>query len=434
MFLNAQYIQVNVCLSVFTLQGGLLGYTMMLASYWGVKRVSEFRPLVEELGPVVLDPYGGSGELIRAALAAGKRAIYNDLNPVAAVIAKFNTVLTKSDIAELKRCLSRTGSLRNFADRLYTAYCEKCGKIARIKFNVWHDGVCTSYLECGHTAVCKDISSEFRGFLTRRLAYEDGKPFKKAKPLTLKELFTRRNLLLLTLLHDIVLECGELSKLVFISILFASSKMAFIPQSKFSKKGWRPSWAVPAYWLPRTFAEYNPVELFEKTASRILRARPREFRVGSPNDVLEGRADVAFLVGDVLDLDIPHASVDVFTDPPYYGDIQYAELYYFHAVWLGLDFSKVFENELIVNEARGLTYNTYLERLDRHISKLSDLTREKAIFILRGGRNFQDLLDIISKYYYVYDIQNVQKGRKGSRIGDTPQHYTYYIIKATVKR
>jgi len=346
-------------------------------------------------------------------------------------------VLTKSDVVELKRCLSRTSSLRNFADRLYTAYCERCGKIVRVKFNIWHDGVCTSYLECRHTAVCKDVSGEFRGFLTRKLTYEDGKPFKKAKPLAflaLKDLFTRRNLLLLTLLHDIVLECGELSKLVFISILYASSKMAFIPQSKLSKKGWRPSWAVPAYWLPRTFAEYNPVELFEKTASRILRAKPREFKVGNPKDVLEGRADVAFLVGDVLDLEIPHASVDVFTDPPYYGDIQYAELYYFYAVWLGLDFSKVFENELIVNETRGLTYSAYLERFDRHISKLSKLTREKAIFILRGDKTFKDLLDIISKYYYVYDIKNVEKRQKGSRIGDVPRRYTYHVVKATVRR
>jgi len=407
---------------------------MLIASYWGVKRMTELKMLAKELGPIILDPYGGSGELIRSVLALGKRAIYNDLNPVATLIAKLNTAFTESDKTELRKCLDAIKPLRSLADRLYAMYCERCRKFVRVTLNTWQNGTCLSHLECGHVVECRDIPGEFRGFLTRNLAYRSDRPFKKAPPVALKNLFTNRNLLLLLLLHDVVLECGELSRLVFISILYASSRMAFIPRSKLSKKGWRPSWAVPAYWLPRTFAEYNPVELFEKTALRVLRAKTRNVRVGTVEDVFKGRARVTFLTSDVLELSLPQSSLDIFTDPPYYDDVQYAELYYFYAVWLGLDFSKVFERELVVNERRGFTYDVYLNTFDRHISKLRELTKEKAFFVLRGDKAFQDLLTVISKHYYVYDVQKTKKNRRGSRVGNAPQQYTYYIIKTTAKR
>ena len=68
---------------------------LKLVRYWGRKPPSMVSRYIEEFtneGELVLDPFGGSGNIVRTALALGRRAIYVDLNPFAKLIAE-STIL-----------------------------------------------------------------------------------------------------------------------------------------------------------------------------------------------------------------------------------------------------------------------------------------------------------------------------------------------------
>jgi len=68
---------------------------LKLVRYWGRKPPSMVSKYIEEFtneGELVLDPFGGSGNIVRTALALGRRAIYVALNPFAKLIAE-STIL-----------------------------------------------------------------------------------------------------------------------------------------------------------------------------------------------------------------------------------------------------------------------------------------------------------------------------------------------------
>ena len=68
---------------------------LRLVRYWGRKPPSMVSRYIKEFtneGELVLDPFGGSGNIVRTALALGRRAIYVDLNPFAKLIAE-STIL-----------------------------------------------------------------------------------------------------------------------------------------------------------------------------------------------------------------------------------------------------------------------------------------------------------------------------------------------------
>jgi len=85
---------------------------MCYVSYWGIKHAGAFRDVLKDyssvIHDVVLDPYGGSGELIKSMLILGKRAIYNDLNPIARLVARYNIARSSEDINEARKCLIKS--------------------------------------------------------------------------------------------------------------------------------------------------------------------------------------------------------------------------------------------------------------------------------------------------------------------------------------
>lgn len=71
--------------------------------YWGKKPpalIKDFIRKYSSSGEVVLDPFGGSGNIIATALSLGRRGIYVDLNPFAKLISKAR--ITKCTLEELK--------------------------------------------------------------------------------------------------------------------------------------------------------------------------------------------------------------------------------------------------------------------------------------------------------------------------------------------
>ncbi len=248
-------------------------------SYWGIKSTNEFFSTIKKysdnLHKVVLDPYGGSGALIEMILKLGKRGIYNDVNPIAYLVAKYNITINDGHIEQLEKCVEKIKNELSDLNNLFREYCQTCGNIRNVKFRIYENNVAIAHLECGHTAETGDVDYSPPQWALAPLSYGT-RPFIKAKRnLKIADLFTRRNLTILDKLSEIISKCPEVMKYIMIPVIYLASKMAFIPKSKearlLSGKRWSPSWALPAYWLPNRYIEFNPLEIIE-TRVKLLKS------------------------------------------------------------------------------------------------------------------------------------------------------------------
>jgi adenine-specific DNA methylase len=327
---------------------------------------------------VVLDPFGGAGTIAETALLMDRKVIYSDLNPIAVLIA--NAEMSKIDHQILKRASVKIlrrkfipyrdekGEVSYIArSSLYSVRC-KCGSKKRVLYFLWDgNSMVGAKVKCN---TCKNplikLSEErpFEGepvyfYPKTRLEYPDGKPFIKRRQVwEVQELFTKRNLVILsTLLNDIKrikVDAGVKNALLiaFASILYQSSKMS---------RQHAGSWGINSYWLPKAHVERNPYILFENSLKRLMRK----------NLFIDGirEENAAILHCDARRLPLPDESVDlIVTDPPFADEIQYFELSYMTAAWLGIHMP--FNGEIVVNENQGKTFDTYCRLLLESFSEL----------------------------------------------------------------
>lgn len=202
---------------------------------------------------------------------------------------------------------------------------------------------------------------------TDELKYDNGEHFYKRRNIsTLDQLFTKRNLIVLSILQNeiVSLFCSnEIKNLLLFclsSIIFASSKMQRL------KSG---AWSVGCYWIPPFFIEKNVIELFKARYRKLLKWKKivkglyeNYFLPGRVEDVLKKKASVAFLSVDAKSLSIPNDCIDfIIVDPPHLDEIQYFELSFLAARWLNLDLP--FEKEIVVNPRQGKNEETYWNML-----------------------------------------------------------------------
>jgi len=338
--------------------------------YWGRKAGSIARPYIgkySKLGEIVLDPFGGAGSIIKTALIMGRKGIYSDLNPLAALIAKVElegvdteTWATVSD--ELFK-----GDWVRYAS-LYEVTC-KCGRKTQAVYFVWSgERIKAVKVKCScgtnmfrfYEENTEEIAP-VKEFPRGSLKYPNGLPFLKRRQVnTVSELFTQRNLTILTaLLKDIKqLRTDERTKralfVAFASILHQASKMS-------RQNGG--AWSVNCYWLPKRHVERNPYFLFKNALKRLSRLKGIA-TVFSLEAVINGEASLAVLNCDAGELPLPDNSVHlVITDPPFTDEIQYFELSYLAASWLELPMP--FDKEIIVNHNQGKTFNDYCHLLSK---------------------------------------------------------------------
>jgi len=413
---------------------------MCYVSYWGVKYTESFRDIIKDysnvLYKVVLDPYGGSGGLIRIMLGFRKHVIYNDLNPIAYLIARYNIARNEEDIYEMRRCLIKVRSRLNEIADLYREYCPKCGTISDVAFRIHDDGAIVSYLKCGHTVDSSDVKlskSLMPKWTQVELSYGDKSFLKAKRSLKLGDLFIGRGILVLSTLLEAISECPDAAKYVVLSIIYLLSRMAFLPRTKDSViiggKKWKPSWALPAYWLPRRFIEYNPLDIIDTKLAMLNHCKASRYKIGSVDEVLRGNAHIAFINTDADNLPLPDESVDIVTDPPYPTDIQYGELYFMFAILLGIsNYNETLMNELVVNRNRGFTITDYLNKLSNHMAELYRVTRKNALFILKDSRYTKDITSVIGKYFSIREERDVNVSKRRSRIGDYRSQYRYVVM------
>jgi putative DNA methylase len=177
------------------------------------------------------------------------------------------------------------------------------------------------------------------------------------------DLFTRRNLLANAILKKAITnldsdpEATEALLFVFSSSLSWSNKMRQL-------KG---GWGYHGYWLPDISYESNVWDMFRKQFNsgphcywKGKTYSNREFgQFAVPaqdfSAIADGRASYLLLCRSSHELPLPDNSVDVvITDPPFGGNVQYAELADFWAVWLkeALGLQGIIDNTLEAIETR----------------------------------------------------------------------------------
>lgn len=391
---------------------------MVIIRYWGRKDeelVSSYINEYSDLGDIILDPFGGAGSIIKSALFLGRRAIYNDLNPLAALITRveFEGVNPNSALEALQEIFKRKrfyykdceGNLRwvSFSS-LYYAKC-KCGEQRPIMYFLWCDNVCEKTVincKCFNNAFAISGGKIFKNidpiypYPRHQLRYPNGNFFLTRRQVNaVSELFTERNLLILSaILNDIKnIRMDERTRrgllIAFASIIYQASKMSRLSGG---------TWSVNCYWIPKLHVERNPYILFKKAVNRLLKLTPITITETAINSIFEGKARCVILNQSAMNLPLPDNSVHmIITDPPFTDEIQYFELSYLTASWLGLHMP--FNDEIVVNLNQQKNLNDYYNLLSKSFAEMYRVLKPSRVAVImlheENSEILQNMIELI---------------------------------------
>lgn len=197
--------------------------------------------------------------------------------------------------------------------------------------------------------------------------FEDG--LAKKGILNFQDLFTERNLLIVSLLLNKIKSYSknlsndkyELLRMIFSNTVKDTNIMAFTNETW---QGGKPTtWSKHAYWIPSQFCEVSILPSFEKSIQRIISSlnfnNSQKYEVATATSYSDLKEKNILLYNKpVAFTDIPENSVDaIITDPPYGSNVQYLELSHFWFVWNKDLYDKApnFELEAVSNRKKGFT-------------------------------------------------------------------------------
>ena len=348
-----------------------------LHKYWGKKPANIFSKCISffsKEGELVLDPFCGSGVTVIESVITKRKAIGFDLNPFAAFLT--GSLLRGNQCEGIDEAMSKIlAELTPELSRIYGTHCTSCGtevvarsfgwqktELISVRYNC---PTCKKRMEHApteedlrkaairHDVSCPDMEMHY-GWEMQKLKRGNIKNF--------SELFTSRNLFLLSRLWDLIIHiehdvCRRFLQLTFTANLAQASKM--IADYKDNAGG--PSWKINCYWLPADWQELNVLHYFTNRIKRT-KAAVQELSELLP---MEATACGSAIIHDSrkrFDA-LEDNSVDyILTDPPYGGEgIQYGELSMLWNLWLG--YSEDLDAEVAFNPYRNKTEADYAEGL-----------------------------------------------------------------------
>jgi len=373
----------------------------LMHKFWARKPhnvVSEYIQHYSKKGDIVLDPFCGSGVTNIESLILERKTIAIDLDPIATFITRMS--LLPIDLTEYESIYEQLKEkVSEKINDLYQTRCPHCGKKSTAICIRWQDKTPTEIRNlacpsCGmlHNKVIDKLDLEKINEIEQmeipywypkdvKLYYPDGSPFlKKEKRDYIHELFTKRNLIALSILYNEIESLKsdsikDLMKFTFSSLLPQTSKMVLWSATS------RPSWKVHSYWVPPENVEMNVWDRFENRFHQVYNGK-KEIQEAIGDFYREGESfkelldDKTILIStqSALNLNekpasIPSDSIDyVFTDPPYGGSVQYLELSACFVSWLkGKNndprFQMNFDEEITINRFQHKDFHFYHKML-----------------------------------------------------------------------
>ena len=355
----------------------------LMHKFWARRPWTVFRRIIGDFTrprSIILDPFAGGGVTLVEGLILRRKVVAVDLNPLATFIMRHE--VAPLDIPKFKKAVERIkASLEPVMNELYRVKCPKCDSNAVAEwteYNGEHPVLIKLRCGCGFhgtkvpensdmslipTEAYKEIYKEIpivripEGEKTRDLLKRGYKYF--------HELFSARNLAALALLRKEILAEGDTTVRSFLRFTLSSTlKWA----SKLSHRRGEivEGWAMHAFWVYPRWLEINVWRQFLRRVDAVIRGKTytnkyignyaveaRDFK-----ELERGDATYMIIEGDARKIPLPDESIDaVITDPPYGGNVNYAELSdYF--LWFDGKLAPKSE-EIIINRARGLSLSEY---------------------------------------------------------------------------
>jgi len=424
----------------------------LMHMYWARKPsnvVSEWISHYSKEGEVVLDPFCGSGVAPIEAIKLKRKAIGIDLNPVAIFVSRMTA--KPLDLQKYKHAFNQIKT--NVKDKIYELYetrCPKCSQDGVIRWSVLDNNTITQLkyrcLVCQRKAGKKLLDKKpddkdlkiFKKiermdiplwYPKNQLYYPNGRAFKEGTHIeeidSIPKLFTKRNLIALSILYEEIkkikdTDVRDLMKFTFLSMLHLASKM--IPD-RTSAGG--PVWTAPRFWIPPRHREYNVWDTFETRVGKIIKGKTatdknkivKDYRETTDfKELKKCKANVMFICDDALEAlrKIPDHSVDyVFTDPTYGGSIQYGELNYIWASWLGYGedyLKKMQEDEVVINkEGQDKSFDIYYNMLYNIFKEVSRVLKPNGYMTVTFHNPSFEIRNALERACYVagFDLENV---------------------------
>lgn len=368
---------------------------MYLMHKWWARKphnvVNEYINHYTKEGEVVLDPFVGSGVTAIEAIKLGRKAIATDLDPLAIFITKNSGI--KIDIKKIEEAyVEIKDNCRKEIREFYKTRCTK-GHDAIIIATIW-DRIKNQPTEIrGSCKICQDKFSKKPSaddleiikkldkmavpYWYPKLAFPEGETFnqgKKEAGETFSDLFTKRNLIALSILFNQIEKIKDddikgIMEFAFTGMVHLASKMCPVRSSR----PYSSFWAMPSYWVPPIFMESNVWMLFKsriKGKQGVIAGKMdsnsqiKDYTEARTFDDLHKNSNILIKLQSALELTkiIPKNSVDyIFTDPPYGGSIPYFELSSLWAAWLKMNID--YKGEITINKYQDKDFELYHKML-----------------------------------------------------------------------
>jgi len=366
----------------------------MMHKYFARRPWNVFTELISHYsspGEIVLDPFCGGGVTVFESLKLKRKAIGVDINPLATYVTEMQSrsldpQLFREALSNIYRRLGRD------IESLYSTKCVRCGVKAVADWIEWDERskrmirIKYDCPECKSSQekppaqedvrLAERIERNFtRSIGQRNLWFPKTRipPGDKTNSLLSQninyffELFTKRNLLALAMLRKEIegLKNGEARD--FLEFAFSGS-LKWASRHSHLRGQIVEGWAMHAYWIYPKSLEINVWNTFKRRAAAIVRGK--SFSNQHIRNFCKFTDDFTDLAGDkatclVLNrsserLPFPDNSVDVvLTDPPYGGNVNYAELADYWFIWRSRGRTIEKEDEVIINKTQRKTLNDY---------------------------------------------------------------------------
>lgn len=453
----------------------------LLHKYWARKPHNILSFFIDDLVPedgVVVDPFCGSGVVLREAQKLGRQAYGFDINPTAVLITKVlidppdphefidtvSLLLDKVDSvvresftedgkvvkycvhAIIAKCVS-CGEIQKQSEALLkgkSLYCKKCGAKLRVNLENLVDTEITGVFYEGQkqldtsASVCsaQKIKSDSEVFSTDYSAcaydFAENRRILAYGGMNTRHLFTRRNFSILSYLSDEIekIENDHVREatLLLLSASVAQCSRLIANRNNLSTGG--PAWSIPGFWVPAIHLETNPLVHLKARLQKFSRGLS-ELSTGNVACVptvrkMDAREGLKQLSEQGIFSDL------VFFDPPYGDNVPYVE---FSAMWNS--FLKDFPNpdeDISVSDRKpkNIAWSQYSKDIESSIVAIKSNLKPNGHLLITFNNNdmraWKSLLISLQKQnmfceYVTYQIPAVvsakaQKSIESSYVGD----------------
>jgi len=350
----------------------------MLMRYWGRKPLKLIDEIMSNIEGTVIDPFGGAGTIVLSALRHGNKGVYLDINPYAWLVAFVNIISVDAE----------------------------------------------EFMRRGEEVLENLTEVRKRTLRNDYLYYPNGKPFwKKRNAERVSQFFSPNNF---SKLYSILKEIDNVRTSpevkialygAFCSSLFKASKM---------KRENAGSWGVPSYWIPEKHKEEDAIEVFKSEVERFYSYFKR-------NKGYILHEDVELLIKNALSFKYNNDFI-LFTDPPFFDEVQYMELSFFYWVWLreskfrdtvkeilGENIAFRMSDEIIVNPNKNMDYNNYLLLMKKFLNRTSEMGEKYLLFHYDNEELKKKFIELVKEEWgsikiVNFNIENQRKiGPRGSK-------------------